>query len=78
MEEFSQNKAAMTKAQRLVSKQESQVVSQGSGSEIRSKAGSESVERVLVRRVRFLSHLLVEATNSHVLQLLYPGCFGYV
>lgn len=78
MEEFSQNKAAMTKAQRLVSKQESQVVSWGSGSEIRGKAGSESVERVLVRCVRFRSHLLVEATNSHVLRLLYPGCFGYV
>lgn len=66
VEEFSQNKAAMTKAKRLVSKQESQVLRWGSGSETGSKAGSESMECVLVRHMRFL---------SHGLQLLYPGCF---
>lgn len=78
MEEFSQNKAAMTKAKRLVSKQESQMVRWGSGSEIGSKVGSESVEPVLFRHVRVLSHLLVEATGSRVPGPLYPGCFGCV
>lgn len=52
---------------------------QGSGTEIGSKARSDSQESMLVRHFkRLLSQLLVEATSSHVLQCIQPDCFGCV